>query len=303
VSKARVIASIAWEIDIPEDGDLKRAAKEYLLNILPAEFEIHVAKTNLHRQKKSHLQQLGAFSLDEVFAKLTTCENRVPFVVEDKTHLVRMNSHRYFVFKHNPSCVACGLVGSKFILEQHPNDKTPHFNLYGEEAGHMILLTKDHIHAKSHGGEDRHSNYQTMCAVCNNLKADLHIPLAGIAELRRLFDENKNILTRKKLNGLLHDARRRLVVPLHEPQPSEGVCLNVDIALLKTESGLQGLSIYEAEGKSMEYVACLRKGTRIYPIEVRDKKLIVPLETLQFELHQGFTETCFSSAQTPEVVV
>jgi 5-methylcytosine-specific restriction endonuclease McrA len=303
VEKIRVVASVSWELDVPADGNVAKAAREYLANLLPAGFDVFISKTSI-RNRKPHLQRLGEFTLDEVFAKLTTAEDRIEFKIGEASHLVRMNSHRYFVFKQNPSCVSCGLEGKKFLLEQHPNDKSPHFNLYGEEDGRLVLLTKDHIHAKSHGGEDRHSNYQTMCSICNNLKADLHIPLAGILELRKIYNENRS-LPRKKLNSMLHEARRRLVVPLPEEKQAEGIRITADLAIVQEESGLVAVSIYDAEGKTV--LACLKKGTLVYPTEVRDKKLILPFNATQFEVHQGLTEqvakTAFSDTEPQFSVV
>jgi len=290
VEKTRVVATVSWELEIPPNGNVSKIARESLATILPADFEIFISKTNI-RHRKPQLQKLGEFSLDEVFSRLTTSDERLEFQVGEQIHLVRMNSHRYFVFKQNSRCVSCGLEGTKFMLEQHPNDKSPHFNLYGEEDGRLVLFTKDHIKAKSHGGEDRYSNYQTMCAICNNLKSDLYIPLAGVTELRQIYDENKGV-ARKKLNGLLHDARRRLMIPIPEDKPVPGYYAQTDLVIMRTEAGLICFSVYDYEDKG-EHIASIKKGMPLYPIELRDKKLILPFNSTQFELHQGLAETAF----------
>src|SRR5690606_1745333 len=86
-------------------------------------------------------------------------------------------------------------------------------NLYGEEDEKLILMTKDHIHARSCGGEDRHSNYQTMCLICNNLKSHSNLNLEGVSELRRIYNENKHTVTKKKLHCLIEETRNNLSKP------------------------------------------------------------------------------------------
>ena len=51
--------------------------------------------------------------------------------------------------------------------------ENPHLNLYGRmRNGRLILMTRDHIFPRSKGGGEDISNQQTMCATCNNRKAD-----------------------------------------------------------------------------------------------------------------------------------
>lgn len=86
---------------------------------------------------------------------------------------VKMISHRYWVFKNNPSCVSCGITGTFMALERNhtPRYGSPHFNLYaiGDDES-WVLITKDHIHPKSKGGQSVIENYQTMCGPCNFTK-------------------------------------------------------------------------------------------------------------------------------------
>jgi len=90
-------------------------------------------------------------------------------------HKAHTSSQRYTLFRsthpgHGPSCVKCGCVGVVMRLEklEHPDPRTPpnraHFNLYTADG---VLLTKDHILARSKGGKNELENYQTMCAPCN----------------------------------------------------------------------------------------------------------------------------------------
>jgi 5-methylcytosine-specific restriction endonuclease McrA len=129
-----------------------------------------------------------------------------------------MNSDRYAVFKANPACVACGLVGTKMILDINPGDQSPHFNLYAIESGRYVLMTKDHIIAKSKGGTDELSNYQTCCSICNNLKGNYDLSREQMRELRHIFD-NEEKLPKKELRDLLNKTRDEMVRKNHQQDP------------------------------------------------------------------------------------
>lgn len=86
---------------------------------------------------------------------------------------IKMDSQRYQVFKKSCVCVKCGLEGTYFAKERAISQPHAgyHFNLYGVDAeGVERMFTKDHIVPKSRGGDNRLSNYQTMCAPCNEAK-------------------------------------------------------------------------------------------------------------------------------------
>jgi len=86
--------------------------------------------------------------------------------------LIKMNSQRYELFKHKGVvCVECGMKGTYFAKERNPQCPTYHFNLYGVNAkGEEVMMTKDHIIPRSKGGANHFSNYQPMCADCNQAK-------------------------------------------------------------------------------------------------------------------------------------
>lgn len=86
--------------------------------------------------------------------------------------LIRMNSHRYELFKEKGvKCITCDIEGKYFAKERDINAKSYHFNLYAINGeGKEVLMTKDHIIRKREGGIDHISNYQTMCVICNNRK-------------------------------------------------------------------------------------------------------------------------------------
>jgi 5-methylcytosine-specific restriction endonuclease McrA len=117
---------------------------------------------------------LGEFSLDEVlpFTNYTQPVER-EYICDDVPYKPRMRSNRYHCFRRKGvACVTCGIVGVKFLLQMCEGDQRPHFNLYAEKDGKLILMTKDHIYPKSKGGSNGLSNLQTMCSPCNCKKAD-----------------------------------------------------------------------------------------------------------------------------------
>ena len=86
---------------------------------------------------------------------------------------IKANSQRYQLFKNKGcTCVKCGLEGEYFAMEKTPDQDRYHLNLYGVKNGKEILFTKDHIIPKSRGGKNTLENYQVMCAICNERKAN-----------------------------------------------------------------------------------------------------------------------------------
>ena len=74
----------------------------------------------------------------------------------------------------------------------------PHFNLYAELDGYIVLMTKDHIVPRSKGGKNMLENYQTMCCLCNSAKSDHDVT---IEELRSFETVAERI---KEINKLYH---------------------------------------------------------------------------------------------------
>ena len=151
--------------------------------------------------------------IEEVIPFVGKDPSRKIFKVKDKEYLVKMNTDKYHVFKNNMKCVACGLEGTKMLLECHPCDMQPHFNLYGVENDKLVLFTKDHILARACGGEDRLDNYQTMCSICNNLKAHSNLTLDSVLKLRQIYNENKKKINKKKLHLMIEEERVKLEKP------------------------------------------------------------------------------------------
>lgn len=215
----KVISTLTWVIDtdLQHDECLERA-KQQLDGILDSnpqgeDFDGFSVQIDLARMKdRKKLVHLGEFNLDEVMPHITEAESKRDYHVGEHTYTVRMNSDRYFVFKDNPRCVSCGLEGTKMILDMNPGDNSPHFNLYAEEDGRYVLMTKDHVLAKACGGTDELSNYQTMCHFCNNLKGHYDLSLDNIRKLREL-SLNKHKLPRKELKNLINQTREKMLQP------------------------------------------------------------------------------------------
>jgi 5-methylcytosine-specific restriction endonuclease McrA len=127
------------------------------------------------------------------------------FKIGDKTFEVKLNSDRHKLFRKNPSCVACGLTGEKFILETQ-DDHSAHLNFYAKEDGRLVLMTKDHIQAKAYGGPDSLDNYQTCCDTCNQLKASYPISYDNLRKLRNML-KNEDHLSTRDLRKQIQKAR------------------------------------------------------------------------------------------------
>ena len=69
------------------------------------------------------------------------------------------------------NCVSCGLEGLYFALEKDKGGGM-HLDLYGKNEKEDVMLTIDHIVPSSKGGKNNIDNFQTMCKICNELKAD-----------------------------------------------------------------------------------------------------------------------------------
>lgn len=207
--KYKIVATVSFELETETHQGVGKAAKIHLKNVLNAN-NIQIQHAKLLTTNKI---VLGEFALEEIFSKLG--QSKANFTVGDKVYDVKMNSHRYALFAKNHICVACGIEGSKFLLEKHPKDVMPHFNMYAVKDHELILMTKDHIHAKSKGGQDCAENYQTMCTICNSLKDSYNIPVERIQELREIHEENK-YKSRVELNSILHNARKRLSVKVED---------------------------------------------------------------------------------------
>lgn len=293
----RATATIVWDFDtqLPHNEALELANKH--LGEFPNQDGLNDLRLVVRLDKlkeKVEKVKLGEFKIEDVIPHITKEDVKREYEYNGVKHAVRMNSHRYFIFRECMTCVACGLPGTRMFLECHPADKSPHFNLYGEEDGKLVLMTKDHIHAKAFGGEDRHSNYQTMCLICNNLKGHSNLTLDAVRELRSVYNENKNKVTKKKLHLLIEETRAKLEQPWPNSKVSgtqrrkklakvkasaDAVMAACDINLYQAEhpgeEQIYGKSVYDAAND--KHVGCIKKGTCLEPLLATKDKVMCKL--------------------------
>lgn len=92
------------------------------------------------------------------------------YIDEEGNHC-KLRRARIF-FEIGVDCGKCSTKAKFFALEEWP-DKSIHFDLYGiDESGEEVLMTIDHILAKSNGGKDHVSNFAPLCKICNELKSN-----------------------------------------------------------------------------------------------------------------------------------
>ena len=212
----KAMATITWVFESDDSkAECLEKAKAQLDEILETNpygksFEGFRVQMDIARMKdRKKLVHIGEFHVDDVFPHITRNDEKHEYIVDGESYMVRMNSDRYFVFRDNNCCVSCGIEGTKMILDLNPGDQSPHFNLYGEEAGRLVLMTKDHIVPKSRGGSDEIQNYATMCSICNNLKGHYHLTWGQVNELREIHNNEKK-LPRKDLRDLINKKRAEM---------------------------------------------------------------------------------------------
>lgn len=149
---------------------------------------------------------IADYTIEEVLPFVNTeFENSREYIIDGKPYTIRLSSARLNLFKKSQTCVSCGIVGTVMRLESARTEDNPHFNLYSKDNGEFVLMTKDHIHPRGKGGSDHIDNLQTMCCVCNNLKAHYHLEPADILQARQFKRERTGKVTRPELNRQVHE--------------------------------------------------------------------------------------------------
>lgn len=114
------------------------------------------------------LERLKTLTIEEVFGWIEANPKRIYW---EKDEFV-INTKRAKVFhKKGAICVNCGVKGKFFALEKDKGGGI-HLDLYGLIDDEEVLITIDHIIPKSKGGVNKLINFQTMCKLCNEMKAD-----------------------------------------------------------------------------------------------------------------------------------
>lgn len=158
-------------------------------------------------------ERVGILTINQVVAKVIDRDieekNHFSIKPEDRNfqnlprrsdcagHMLRLNSVRLQTFAFAGTvCVTCGIEGKFFAIEREEGATSGyHANLYAvDEKGNEVMMTHDHILARSLGGEDHIKNTQTMCTYCNAEKS-IH---------------EREILQRRKDAGLIKSKQKKL---------------------------------------------------------------------------------------------
>ncbi len=203
----RVTANLIWDVTADSFEEGRQKAAQFLDEII-AEHPVRrsVSISEVVRKKQ---QRLAVFRPDEVLPHVVKSGGRRTFKVGEAEYQVKMNSDRYHLFTRNLQCVSCGLVGSFMALELAPNSLHPHFNLYALEGGCEVLMTKDHVKPVAKGGPDRDENYQTMCAICNNIKGDGDLTVEQVKELREVYNVNIHKVPPTQLAAIMREEKSK----------------------------------------------------------------------------------------------
>jgi hypothetical protein len=291
MDRYRVTMTVVVDVSAVDGKQAEEGINGLLCDCPMVRKQVKVEKLKVKRQNI----QLAEFKPEDILHFVSKEERKREFRAGGSTYLVRMNSQRYFIFRENLCCTACGIRGVKMILEQNPSDRTPHFNLYAIENKKLVLMTKDHIQPKAYGGQDRYSNFQTMCIICNNLKGSCNLTLEGIAELRKIYNANRS-LPKKKLHLLLEEAREKLAKHWKYPPKrySKGsLSANTDIQVWKLpDHTYVGKLVYERRIPESTQIACIKYGTKLGKIlDCEDNKILVKLsDEISFWVYDGYVD-------------
>lgn len=101
---------------------------------------------------------------------------------------IKLSSLRLRTFAtHGIECVDCGVKAVFFAMERHHMDVKYHINLWAvRDNGKQVLMTHDHILARSLGGADNIANTQTMCMDCNFEKGKIEHKLKELRKSQKV---------------------------------------------------------------------------------------------------------------------
>lgn len=246
------------------------------------------------RQNSNDIIKIKNFNWKYFLKQFSKNSNKFTFKSKGKKYSVKMNSQRYFLFRENNKCVCCGLIGTIVSCEKNAQDTNPHLNLYGVQNGNYILITKDHIKPKCSGGRDNHSNYQTMCSVCNGLKGHSNITLKNLYKLKCLYDKNKNV-DKKLLHDLIEKAKIKNDIKYESYQSDTYVKnlskdvfkTNCDLSIYKQGDKYFGMSVYDTPKKNYEYIGNIRRNIYIEPLFCYKNSIECQIHNLVISFHKS----------------
>ena len=106
---------------------------------------------------------MTSYSISEYLnaAKKTGSKKRIRIngkVAGPKTQTIKL------IIRDGVTCVCCGIKGTQFSNKLN----MPGYHLIAGDT----FITKDHIIPRAKGGTNTMDNYQLMCFICNQAKAD-----------------------------------------------------------------------------------------------------------------------------------
>ena len=117
------------------------------------------------------LTRIKTFTIEEIFDRIKAKPQKKIYWRENgKDIRISFRNARVF-YEKGISCVSCGLTGLYFAMEKDKGGGF-HLDLYGKNETGDVMLTIDHIEPLAKGGLDGKDNFQTMCKICNESKAD-----------------------------------------------------------------------------------------------------------------------------------
>lgn len=170
-----------------------------------------------------YTQVVGSKNVKEVFSNISNLINSSEepvdrFIIDGRS--TRLDPERVLTFNKNTSCICCGLEGTIISSERmigctHKMYAKAHLNLYGMRGENKVMLTVDHIKLRSEGGENNHTNYNTMCKDCNTRRGNMFSDLSDFLEHSKkepieVYLRNKEIQQKiKEEKQAKHEARRQ----------------------------------------------------------------------------------------------
>lgn len=211
MSKYKVIVELCYEIETEQGQKEITQLVQDMWQEKTKELTLKRKSVRVTKQRSEKVV-LAEFTPEKILSEVKKegKKHRVKkeLVVDGETYRVNLNSNRFLVFKKSSVCASCGLKGTKMLLELNQNDKSPHFNLYAEENGRLILMTKDHIQPLSRHGLNELSNYQCYCSPCNSLKGNDDLTNKEVYELRKLYNLK---LPKAELTRVINEAREKML--------------------------------------------------------------------------------------------
>jgi len=208
----KAVCVLTWEIESHQPPENIEELQNYVkAAVVDGEFQFDHFDVNFQTVllSKRPKQVLYKYDADLMLASILPEDKTRIITVGGVDYTIKTTSDRYALFKNSKKCVFCGIEGKHMLLEKLQDDKAPHLNMYAEENGKMILMTKDHIVPRSKGGKNNLENYQVACSLCNQIKgSDDELPVACILAVRQILT-SKHMLTRKALIRKIEEVKRK----------------------------------------------------------------------------------------------